>query len=146
MTCSIQYVPQLHARGFRVTPQRLTILHVLRHSKKHLTPGEIFELARSDLPSLTEPTVYRTLDFLARNDLVRPMLTVNGHLMYEIAGSNHHHLVCRECGGEVEVENSLFESENAKLESVSGYRLSNNHVTLFGLCPKCQKNNLKKGD
>jgi Fe2+ or Zn2+ uptake regulation protein len=59
--------------------------------------------------------------------------------MYEIAGSDHHHLVCRQCGDEVEVENALFEIVNEKLESVSGYILKNNHVTLFGLCPECQK-------
>ncbi len=145
MTCSSQYVPQLHSRGFRVTSQRLAILHVLFHSRIHLSPTEVYELARQDLPGLTEPTVYRTLEFLAQNDLVRSIQTGNGHLMYEIAGSDHHHLVCRECGSEVEIEDTLFKTVNAKLESFTGYMLKNNHVTLFGLCPKCQKTDLKKG-
>jgi Fur family transcriptional regulator, ferric uptake regulator len=146
MTCSSKYIPKLHSRGFRVTSQRLTILHVLNHSGTHLSPTEIFELARQDLPGLTEPTVYRTLEFLARNDMARSTQTGNGHLMYEIAGNDHHHLVCRECGGEVEIENALLETANAKLESLTGYTLKNNHVTFFGLCPKCQKTYSKKGD
>jgi Fe2+ or Zn2+ uptake regulation protein len=145
MTCSIQYVPQLHSRGFRVTPQRMAILHVLRHSRMHLSPTGVYKLARRDLPGLTETTVYRTLEFLEQNDLVRSTQSGNGHLIYEIAGSDHHHLICRECGSEVEVTNALFKSVNAKLESVSGYILRNNHVTLFGLCPKCQKTKLIKG-
>ena len=103
-------------------------------------------MARHDLPGLTEPTVYRTLEFLARNDLARSIQTGNGHLMYEIASHDHHHLVCRECGGEVEIEEVLFKTVNAKLESSTGYTLKNNHVTLFGLCPKCQKAYSKKGD
>ena len=139
MTCSSQYVPQLHSRGFRVTSQRMAILHVLRHARTHLSPTEVYELARRDLPGLTETTVYRTLEFLTHNDLVRPTQSGNGHLMYEIAGINHHHLVCQACGSEVEVANDLFKALNAKLESISGYSLRSNHVTLFGLCPKCQK-------
>ena len=139
MTCYSEYVPQLRSLGFRVTTQRMAILHVLRHSQTHLSPTEVYDLARRNLPGLTETTVYRTLEFLARNDLARPTQTGNGHLMYEIAGSDHHHLVCRQCGDEVEVENALFEIVNEKLESVSGYILKNNHVTLFGLCPECQK-------
>ena len=145
MTCYIEYIPQLHSRGFRVTSQRMAILHVLHHSRTHLSPTEVYERARHDLPGLTEPTVYRTLEFLAQNDLVRSTQTGNGHLMYEIAGSDHHHLVCTECGAEVEIEDALFKSANAKLESFTGYMLKNNHITLFGLCPKCQKAELKKG-
>jgi Fur family transcriptional regulator, ferric uptake regulator len=145
MTCYSEYVPQLHARGFRVTVQRMAILHVLRHSQTHLSPTEVYELARQELPGLTETTVYRTLEFLARNDLAKPTHMGNGHLMYEIAGSDHHHLVCRQCGDEVEVKIALFKAINKELESVSGYILRNNHVTLFGLCPECQKTELKKG-
>ena len=139
MTCYTEYIPQLHSRGFRVNSQRMAILHVLHPSGTHLSPTEVYELARRDLPGLTEPTVYRTLEFLARNDLARSTQTGNGHLIYEIAGSNHHHLVCRECDGEVEIEDALFKTVNAKLESFTGYKLKNNHVTLFGLCPNCQK-------
>lgn len=146
MTCYTEYIPQLHSRGFRVTSQRMAILHVLHHSRTHLSPTEVYERARHDLPGLTEPTVYRTLEFLARNDLARSTQMGNGHLMYEIAGSDHHHLVCRECGSEVELKDALYKAANAKLESFTGYILKNNHVTLFGLCPKCQKKDSKKGD
>ena len=146
MTCYTEYILQLHSRGFRVTSQRMAILHVLRHSQTHLSPTDVYERARRYLPGLTEPTVYRTLEFLARNDLVRSTQMGNGHLMYEIAGSDHHHLVCRECGSEVELKDALYKAANAKLESFTGYILKNNHVTLFGLCPKCQKKDSKKGD
>lgn len=138
MTCGLDYAPQLRARGFRMTPQRLAILHVLCHAGTHLSPTEVFRLARQDLPSLTEPTVYRTLEFLARNGLAQPTLTGNGHLRYQIAGSAHHHIVCRICGSETEVQHHLLESLYHKLESASGYLRIDSHITFFGLCPKCQ--------
>jgi Fe2+ or Zn2+ uptake regulation protein len=121
-----------------MTPQRLAILHVLHHSGEHLSPTEVFDAAKKELPSITEPTVYRTLEFLAENGLVRPSQRGNGHVSYEIARHDHHHLVCRNCGGEVEVEHSLLKAMYQKLESTSGYKLTDSHLTFFGLCPKCQ--------
>ncbi len=139
MSCAEEYTRQLRARGYRMTPQRLAILHVLHHEGRHLSPVEVFESARRKQPDLTEPTVYRTLEFLAENGLVRPALTGSGHLAYEIARHEHHHLLCRQCGAEMEVDHAILKSMYARLESESGYRLTDSHLTFFGLCPDCQK-------
>lgn len=138
MSCANEYTPQLRARGYRMTSQRLAILHVLQHTNKHLLPVEIYEQARHKLPTLTETTVYRTLEFLAENGLVRPALTSSGHLAYEIARHEHHHLVCRNCGNEMEVEHELLRSMYETIESESGYKLTDSHLTFFGLCPDCR--------
>jgi Fe2+ or Zn2+ uptake regulation protein len=145
MSCGSTYAPQLRSRGFRVTSQRMAILHVLKHASTHLSPAQVYKQARRDLPGLTETTVYRTLEFLAENGLVWPAYMGNGHLTYEIAGDNHHHLICGSCGSEVEVKPALLKNVYAKLEAASGYLLTGNHATFFGLCPKCQKNKLQKG-
>jgi Fur family transcriptional regulator, ferric uptake regulator len=139
MTCSADYAPDLRARGYRMTPQRMTILHVLHHNGKHLSPTEVYIKANKELPGMTETTVYRTLEFLAENGLVRPAHMGNGHLVYEIARHEHHHLKCRNCGKEMEVDHSLVKSMYQKLESESGYKLTDRHVTFFGLCSNCQK-------
>ena len=138
MSCASEYSAQLRARGYRMTPQRLAILHVLRHQGTHLAPADVYRLANRDLPGLSEPTVYRTLEFLAQNGLVHSSQLVNGHLMYEIAGEEHHHVICRVCGAEIEVEHALLETLYKKLETASGYRAIDSHVTFFGVCPKCQ--------
>lgn len=138
MSCSIDYVPQLRARGYRMTSQRHAILHVLCHSGKHLSPVQVYEKAVKELPELTEPTVYRTLEFLAENGLAHPAHMENGHLGYQIASHDHHHLVCRSCGDEIEVDHTLIKSMYQKLESASGYKLTDSHVTFFGLCSDCK--------
>ena len=140
MSCAADYAPQLRARGFRMTPQRMAILHVLRHDRTHLSPAEVYKKARKEMPSLTEPTVYRTLEFLAENGMIRSSHSGSGHLTYEIAGEDHHHVVCRICGSEIEVEHTLLENLYRKLETTSGYRSIDSHVTFFGVCPKCQTN------
>jgi Fe2+ or Zn2+ uptake regulation protein len=138
MTCSSLYVPQLRARGFRMTSQRMAILHVLHHAGTHLSPGEIFRRARQELPRLTEPTVYRTLDFLTENGLIYPSHAGNRHSTYQIAGRDHHHVICRICGEEIEVEHTLLASLYRKLETASGYTHIDSHVNFMGICPKCR--------
>jgi len=138
MSCASEYTPQLRARGFRMTSQRLAILHVLHHEGRHLSPAEIYKQARRQLAGLTEPTVYRTLEFLAQNGLVRSSHTSNGHLTYQIAGEDHHHMICRVCSSEMEIQHTLLEDLYRKLESTSGYLRIDSHVTFFGVCPKCQ--------
>jgi Fur family transcriptional regulator, ferric uptake regulator len=140
MSCSSEYALQLRARGYRMTSQRMAILHVLHHEGKHLSPSQVYKKAVRESPGLTEPTVYRTLEFLADNGLVRPSHSSSGHLTYEIAGIEHHHIVCRACGGEIEVEHALLASLYKTLETASGFNNIDSHVTFFGVCPKCQTN------
>src|SRR5688572_23394334 len=139
MTCASLYTPELRSRGFRMTPQRLAIMHVLHHSGRHLSPAEVFQRARRHLPGLTEPTVYRTLEFLAENGMVHPTQAAGGHLVYQMSGSDHHHLICRSCGEELEVKPSVLNTLYRRLQSDTGYQLTDNHMTFFGLCSNCQK-------
>ena len=139
MSCSEEFTPQLRARGYRMTPQRHAILHALCHSGEHLSPAEVYERARSEVAGLTETTVYRTLEFLAENGLAHPALMGNGHLVYEIARHDHHHLICRNCGASMEVDHTPFARLYRQLESSTGYKLDSSHVTFFGLCTDCQK-------
>lgn len=138
MSCAEIYTPDLRARGYRMTPQRKAILHALHHAGTHLSPTQIFDTVKKELPGLTEPTVYRTLEFLAKNGLAHAAPLRNGRLLYQIARHAHHHLVCRLCGKELEVEHSLLQALYQKLESSSGFKLTGSHVTFFGLCPDCQ--------
>jgi len=141
MSCADQYTPQLRERGFRMTPQRMAILHVLHHEGTHLAPTEVFSRAKEALPGLTEATVYRTLDFLCENGLVHSASLRGGHLVYEIAQqSHHHHLICRKCGGEIQIDHTSLEPVYLELEAQSGFRFIDSHVTFFGLCPGCQEN------
>ena len=139
MTCSAIFAPDLRSRGYRVTRQRLAILHVLHHSSRHLSPAEIYSRVRLNHASLTEPTVYRTLEFLTKTGLVNPTQMRQGHWVYELARANHHHLICRSCGGELEVEHTQLQRLYQKIETFSGYQLMGSHVTFFGICPRCQK-------
>jgi Fur family ferric uptake transcriptional regulator len=139
MTCSVKYAPQLRAQGLRMTPQRAAILHALHHTGGHLSPAQVYETARKEYPRLTEPTVYRALEELTEKKFLLAAHIGSGRMVYELAEDhNHHHLICRECHAEIEINHVALERLFGELESSSGYRFIDSHVTFFGLCPKCQ--------
>lgn len=144
MTCSSDYAPQLRSLGFRVTAQRMAVLHVLRRSAGHLSPTEVHDRTRREVPGITATTVYRTLEFLSRNGLVWRTSRARGHLSYELAEHHHHHLACRYCGADVALSGSVVEDAFRKLEAASGYSIDHDHVSLAGICPRCRKV-LRKG-
>jgi len=138
MSCEVSFTEELRQRGYRVTPQRRVILHILRHANNHLTPSEVFALAQESLPGLTETTVYRTLEFLSQVELAQAAFGSNGKRAYEISDHAHHHLVCSQCGYEIEIMHAQLAGLYGELESNTHFKLAQNHVTLFGLCPGCQ--------
>jgi Fe2+ or Zn2+ uptake regulation protein len=137
MTADDQTIKHLREGGHRLTPQRLAILQILEENGGHLTPTDIFELAAQRVPGITEATVYRTLDFLARNGLALDAHIIDGRLVYEAAGHNHHHLICRDCGYTVEIGHELVESLYNRFYEQTGFRIDTSHVTFYGHCPGC---------
>jgi Fur family transcriptional regulator, ferric uptake regulator len=135
MSCIPRLTQLLHQRGFRMTPQRLAILPSL-HDGGHLSPSQVY--ARVAWSGLTGPTVYRTLDFLVENGILLVANQSSGHLAYELAGGNHHHLACRLCGAQVELEPEAIEPLLDHLQQRTGYRLDGGHLSFRGLCPACQ--------
>jgi len=138
MTCSMHIIQELRKRGFRMTPQRQVIVDILHRSNCHLSPVEIITKARKTIPGVTEATIYRTLDFLSQNDMIHASQNSKGHLVYEIAGVDHHHIICRSCDKSVEIDHSLLKNLYEQLEAMSGYKLTVSHISFFGLCKHCQ--------
>jgi len=140
MSCETEVTQQLSKRGFRVTPQRRVILHILMHANAHLTPAEVYEEARISLPGLTETTVYRTLEFLTQANLAQEAFSKTSKAAYQISKYTHHHLVCRKCSHDIEIPHTKMEALCKTIEEETGFQLMQNHLSFFGLCPSCQEN------
>jgi Fe2+ or Zn2+ uptake regulation protein len=132
-------IKQLRLYGYRLTPQRLAILNVLRQAHGHVTPAELCKQLRINLPGLNEATVYRTLNFLTAQGLVFAAHIGHGQLVYELADHDHHHLICRSCGGTQEVDHRALSNLYDVFLEQTGYQIDTIHATFFGLCPTCQK-------
>ncbi len=138
MTCGSYLIDALHARGFRMTPQRMAILHALRSVGGHLTPTEILLNASRIYPNLTKATLYRTLDFLTRNGFAAAVHLGDSRVAYELVQEQHHHVMCRRCGRSLLVPEGTLRKVCEILSEGTGYAVEADHRVWFGLCSACQ--------
>ncbi len=130
----------LHDRGARLTPQRQIILDALCALGGHVTVAELYERVRADYPAIDRSTVYRALAFFVELGLVAAA-DIGGATVYEIAPRqgecDHHHLVCRDCGGVLHVPGVVFDALARQLAADHGFAADLSALTVHGRCREC---------
>lgn len=135
---NINYEEIIRAAGHRVTPQRVLILDAVCEDGGHTTLGEVYARVREVDPLIDRSTLYRTLKLLVDLGLVVSADTGDGETYYEIAKPHHHHhLVCRQCGKEQEIEHTLLQRMFDQVFQQYGFKADTDHLVLFGLCSEC---------
>ncbi len=65
--------------------------------------------------------------------------TGKGETTYEIARPQpHHHLVCRRCGHEQEIDDAALRAMAAEIDARHGFAVNTDHLVLFGTCAACR--------
>jgi Fur family ferric uptake transcriptional regulator len=137
---TFDYEAIIRARGHRVTPQRVLILDAVCDGSGNTTPGEIYARVRQVDRSIDRSTLYRTLKLFVELGLVVSADTGSGENCYEIARPHrHHHLICRRCGKQQEIEHTLFQRMFDQVYQDSGFRADSDHLVLFGVCKDCDR-------
>ena len=123
--------------GQRLTPQRLLLLNLLRQGE-HLDADELYRRARDREPSLSISTVYRNLQLFKKLGLVEEHHFNKSHSCYEAkTGTEHHHLVCLDCGKIMDFDYSPGQKVKENLEVKNGFHITGAKVLLVGFCAEC---------
>jgi Fur family ferric uptake transcriptional regulator len=131
---------QLRQAGYRITQPRRAVLQALLQEDGYQSPAEVHARAKMFHPTIGLVTVYRTLDLLAEQGLVRRIHTEDGCHGYASASQGHrHHLVCRSCGAAIEFEGCDLTSFFERIGRATGYRVDEHLLELVGVCPACQR-------
>jgi Fur family transcriptional regulator, ferric uptake regulator len=139
-----ELIHNLRSRGHRLTPQRRLVLEALQQGGHHMSADEIAQSIVAKYPSISvDPTtIYRTLRWLRDVDLVSETSLGQNHMVYALLGDhNHHHLVCEQCSGVIEVDQDLLEPVRIELERRYGFAARLAHISIFGLCAGCREYN-----
>ncbi|MBV8154315.1 MAG: transcriptional repressor [Candidatus Eremiobacteraeota bacterium] len=104
----------------------------------HLTPSEIYALARRRRPGLGLTTVYRGLERLRDLGLVSE-LNVPGAdaAAYEPSGPRHAHFRCKRCGTIEDVAFAIPARTLRKLAAAHGFTIDAERITFGGRCSAC---------
>ncbi|PID83597.1 Fur family transcriptional regulator [Candidatus Campbellbacteria bacterium] len=114
----------------KLTEKRKWILSVLKKSKKTLSASDIF----SQVENIDLATVYRTLDFFEKENLVNKYNFGNKEFFYEIKKENHQHAFCTNCQKVLHFD--LKDEELLKLIKIKNFDVKEVEVIVKGSCKK----------
>jgi Fur family ferric uptake transcriptional regulator len=105
----------------------------------HLSADELVERVHRELPGMNASTVYRTLEMLVEEGLVRRTYLGGDRTYFEPASEHaHHHLVCTSCGAVLHFHDATLGDLPERVRADHGFELADAELTLFGLCSTCQ--------
>lgn len=135
---------ELNERGWRMTPQRETILETFQNLPKgqHLSAEDLRDVLQEEGEKVSLSTIYRNLKLMARMGILRELELAEGQKRYEInqpSPHHHHHLICVRCNKMIEFKNDSVLKVGARTAQKSGYHLLDCQLTIHAVCPSCQR-------
>jgi Fur family peroxide stress response transcriptional regulator len=122
----------------RNTRQRGVILDILQETEAHPTAEMIYHDARRVIPNISLGTVYRNLNFLRDQGLVREIRPSDGgSSRFEGAHTPHAHFHCKECNGLLDIP---LPAGLENLEIPTGDKISKVFAVdlhVIGSCAEC---------
>ena len=129
----------LKKEGLRYTHQRQAIWDELSASDEHRDAEEIYLALHNSELNVSRATVYRTIDVLVKNNLVRKLELGDGRARYEhkMDIAHHDHLICVQCGKIEEFMDNMIENRQEMIVQKFGYKLIRHIHQLFVICDEC---------
>ena len=133
-------VNKLSQLGYRLTPQRMMVFSAIENSDDHISAEEIYAQVVAKYSHVNISTVYRTLELLKQLGLVTETDLGGGRVRYHpMDKGHHHHLVCRECGAIIDLDESVLFSLKDTLLREYKFVADLRHLAVFGRCANCRK-------
>ena len=132
---------RLRGQSRKITGPRAAILEILRQHPHPLTNKEIF--AEMPQGQCDLATIYRSMHLLEKMGMVKRFDFGDGAARFELVSEgddgHHHHLVCTQCSGIVEIEECFPEKIEREIAAKNGFKSVTHKLEFFGICPDCQR-------
>jgi Fe2+ or Zn2+ uptake regulation protein len=129
-----ELIERIRTQGGKITPQRLAIYRALEADTTHPSAEAIYERIRETMPTISQATVYKTLnELVALGELRR--FDIHGVSHYDPRTDTHAEVVCLRCDVILDVP---FAGTPPTPE-VQGFRIVGQTQTFYGYCDACSK-------
>lgn len=131
----------LRQGGYKITPQRRTIINAIIRSHEHLKPAQIYERIRREHPGIGLVTIYRTLEILAGLGLICEMHAGGNCRSYLMRRplEHHHHLICSDCGTVIDFTDCDLGELERRLSKETSFKINGHLLEFVGQCRKCRE-------
>lgn len=126
-------------KQLRMTHQREIILSELDKCNNHPTADELYERVRLLLPRISLATVYRNLEILSLEGLVKKLATSGRQKRFDSDLDKHNHIYCVQCHRVDNLIKDPVKTISLSSEQSRGYKIAGCRIEFFGICPQCKK-------
>jgi len=127
-------------KGLKVTPQRVVILEAIYKLNNHPAAENIIEYIRESHPNIATGTVYKVLETLIENGLIKKVTTDKDIMRYDGIVEKHHHLYCTECDlikDYMDEELDKLLQNHFKNKNIKGFKIEDIVLQIRGTFDKC---------
>jgi Fur family transcriptional regulator, ferric uptake regulator len=129
------------AMKVKLTRSQERVLHLLQQTTQAISAQGIYAELRSDRAPVGLATVYRSLEVLKLQGLVKSLTLPNGEAVYSVMPADKHHLNCLNCGVSLPIESCPVHELGTQLQHAHNFKIYYHTLEFFGLCPQCQEGN-----
>jgi len=123
--------------GHRMTSQRRAVLNVLQETLDHPTADDVYHRVRRGMPRVSLATVYRNLDVLVAQNLVKLVESPGHPRRYDIVTEQHYHIRCVECGVVEDVQVDRLPDLSALVSQSGSFKVLATRLEFEGRCGSC---------
>ena len=117
--------------------KRQAMLDFLCATRSHPSAEAVYRALKPEIPELSLGTVYRNLQVLEQDGLVRCVCTVDGQARYDARTQPHAHCVCRRCRRVMDGDGVSAGELFSGLRFEAGFVPESYDLTVTGLCARC---------
>lgn len=134
-----QFRSILQNANLKVTNARHAALVFFAESQKPVDAGELMTYLRKQKIEADKATVYRILDTFYAKEIITRMEFGEGKFRYELAGSEHHHLLCEKCGKIEDISDCHIGVLEKEIKKKKGFIVKRHSLEFYGVCNACQQ-------
>ncbi|HIT02198.1 MAG TPA: transcriptional repressor [Candidatus Enterenecus merdae] len=123
----------------RRSQKRDAILRLMRSTKCHPSADWIYQQLKEQYPNLSLGTVYRNLNQLSEQHIIRRVGVIQGQERFDADTYPHAHFVCNRCGTVMDLPDCApSEQDIQALGKQYGFMVEGHEFNLRGLCQDCK--------
>ncbi|MEE0775453.1 MAG: transcriptional repressor [Bacillota bacterium] len=117
--------------------QREIILNTVMENPVHPTADMVYSILREENPNISLGTVYRNLNYLAAEGIIRKVTMPEGCDRFDGVTKPHYHMVCESCGTVVDCPLTVMTGFESKIMKETGFLVLSHRLIVYGRCAKC---------
>ena len=123
----------------RYSKQSEEVLNAVLSSSTHPDAMTIYKMVMEKIPNISLGTVYRKLNTLAKEGLIKKIEIDEGNDRFDKTLFDHNHIKCIKCHKVVDINNNISKNEIIKIEKETGFKITDCNFNINGICSDCMK-------